>query len=473
MSEKTELKEISVTFWGGVGTVTGANFLLEANDLDAPLPLGSGASKSAKILVDCGMFQGPKVADDPNYHPFPYNPAEIKTLFITHAHLDHIGRIPKLVHEGFRGIIYSTAPTKEIAALSLKDSLGVLTKGNRETGRPPLYDQKDIELTMSLWRTLEYHQEITIGDFIIRPLDAGHVLGSAMYEFNFCGKKLVFTGDLGNSPAPLLPDAEVVKDANYLVIESVYGDRNHEDRSARREKLEDAIENTMKNGGTLVIPAFSIERTQEMLYEIERMMEESRIPLVPVFIDSPLAINITKIYKKYDRYLNQSAESTIHGTGGIFAFPQLHQTITTEESKGILSFPGKKIIIAGSGMSNGDRVIHHEKHYLPDTRNALLLVGYQAAGSLGRQILDGAHSVRILGEEVPVRAKIINISGYSAHRDSQGLMDFIYGTSDSLEKVFVTMGEPKASLFLVQKIRDYLGLEAVAPKLGETITITC
>lgn len=455
----TEAKNISITFWGGVGTVTGANFLLQAG--------------TTKILIDCGMIQGPKVADDPNYHPFPYNPAEIKMLFITHAHLDHIGRIPKLVHDGFRGTIYSTAPTKEIATLSLEDSLGVLAKENRDTGRLPLYDQKDIELTMSLWQTLDYHQEVIVDNFMVRPLNAGHVLGSAMYEFISCNKKIVFTGDLGNSPAPLLPDAEVVKEADYLVIESVYGDRNHEDRTARREKLEDAIENTMKNGGTLVIPAFSIERTQEMLYEIERMMEESRIPLVPVFIDSPLAINITKIYKKYNRYLNQSAESTVHGAGGIFAFPQLHQTLTTDESRRILDFPGKKIIIAGSGMSNGGRVIHHEKHYLPDPKNALLLVGYQAAGSLGRQILDGARSVRILGEEVPIRAKIININGYSAHRDSQGLMDFIYETSDSLEKVFVTMGEPKASLFLVQKIRDYLGLEAVAPKLGETIEITC
>ena len=455
----TEAKNISITFWGGVGTVTGANFLLQAG--------------TTKILIDCGMIQGPKVADDPNYHPFPYNPAEIKMLFITHAHLDHIGRLPKLVHDGFRGTIYSTAPTKEIATLSLEDSLGVLAKENRDTGRLPLYDQKDIELTMSLWQTLDYHQEVIVDNFMVRPLNAGHVLGSAMYEFISCNKKIVFTGDLGNSPAPLLPDAEVVKEADYLVIESVYGDRNHEDRTARREKLEDAIENTMKNGGTLVIPAFSIERTQEMLYEIERMMEESRIPLVPVFIDSPLAINITKIYKKYNRYLNQSAESTIHGADGIFAFPQLHQTLTTDESRRILDFPGKKIIIAGSGMSNGGRVIHHEKHYLPDPKNALLLVGYQAAGSLGRQILDGARSVRILGEEVPIRAKIININGYSAHRDSQGLMDFIYETSDSLEKVFVTMGEPKASLFLVQKIRDYLGLEAVAPKLGETIEITC
>jgi metallo-beta-lactamase family protein len=233
------------------------------------------------------------------------------------------------------------------------------------------------------------------------------------------------------------------------------------------------IENTMKAGGTLIIPAFSIERTQEMLYEIERMMEESRIPFVPVYIDSPLAIHVTEVYKKYDNYLNRQVAPTVNGSGGIFAFPQLHQTVTTDESRAIAGMPPRKIIIAGSGMSNGGRVIHHEKRYLPDPKSALLLVGYQAAGSLGRQILDGAKSVRILGDDVAVRAKIMTISGYSAHKDSQGLFEFVSHNADTLKKVFVVMGEPKSSLFLVQKIRDYLGLDAVAPQGGESVTISC
>jgi metallo-beta-lactamase family protein len=460
-------KRVRITFCGGAGTVTGANFLIEAVEPGSP-----------KILVDCGLLQGPKVADDPNYRPFPYNPAEIKALFITHAHLDHVGRIPKLVRDGFRGAIYSTPPTKEIAALSLEDSLGVLSKEAGANNHPPLYEKKDIELALSLWQTYEYHETIEVGTvgqggFQVKLFDAGHILGSTMYEFGYNGRRILFTGDLGNSPAPLLRDTEVMTNADYLIIESVYGDRNHEDRSMRLEKLEDVIENTMKAGGTLIIPAFSIERTQEMLYEIERMMEESRIPFVPVYIDSPLAIHVTEVYKKYDNYLNRQVAPTVNGSGGIFAFPQLHQTVTTDESRAIAGMPPRKIIIAGSGMSNGGRVIHHEKRYLPDPKSALLLVGYQAAGSLGRQILDGAKSVRILGDDVAVRAKIMTISGYSAHKDSQGLFEFVSHNADTLKKVFVVMGEPKSSLFLVQKIRDYLGLDAVAPQGGESVTISC
>lgn len=454
-------KILALTFAGGAGTATGANFLL-----DSTVP---GAEK---ILVDCGLFQGPKVADDQNREPFPYVPAGVDLLFITHAHLDHIGRIPKLWREGFRGRIFSTAPTKEMAALSLLDSLGVLEKEARQNGQPPFYDEKDVAGLLAKWETLEYGQNLNFGALEITARDAGHILGSAMYEFVLDGKKLVFTGDLGNSPAPLLRNTEWIKDANYLVIESVYGDRNHEDRSRRKEKLEDIIESTMHGDGTLIIPAFSIERTQEMLYEIEQMMEQSRIPLVPVYIDSPLAIKITKIYKKYAKtFLKDEVTPAILGVGGIFAFPQLKQTLTTEESRAIAAETGRKIIIAGSGMSNGGRVIHHEKRYLSDPKNALLLVGYQAAGSLGRQLQEGARQVTILGERIPVRARILTISGYSAHKDSTNLLEFVRHSADTLKKVFVALGEPKSSLFLAQKIRDYLALDARVPEPGERVVL--
>ncbi len=458
----TNNSNLRVTFCGGAGMVTGANFLLT-----------DGGLSGNKVLVDCGLIQGSRIAEEQNYAPFSYRPEEISVLLVTHAHLDHIGRIPKLIKDGFRGKIYSTAPTKEISELSLIDSLGVLSKEIRGSGKPLLYEQKDVALAMDLWQTLDYGESIELGEFLVTPRNAGHILGSAMFEFKHqpSNTNIVFTGDLGNSPAPLLPDTELIKQAHYLIMESVYGDRNHEDRSNRRDLLEDAIENTMHRGGTLVIPAFSIERTQEMLYEIEHMMESSRIPLVPVFIDSPLAINVTKIYKKYDHYLSHRVEPIIQGHDGIFSFPQLRPTLSTEASRDIASLPQRKIIIAGSGMSNGGRVIHHEKQYLPDPKNALLLVGYQVAGSLGRQILDGAKFVKILGEQVPVRAEIINISGYSAHKDYQGLMEFVRQTGDSLEKVFVVIGEPKSSLYLAQSLRDYLGVDAVVPKAGDVVEI--
>ncbi len=455
-----EGKKTSITFYGGVGEVTGANFLF--ND---------GLS-GLSILVDCGLFQSQKAFDEKNGEDFPYDPSTMDYLFVTHAHLDHVGRIPKLVKDGFRGVIYSTAPTKEIAEIVLLDSLNLFKKENGDKVEP-FFSSQDIATTMSLWKTADYHETINLKEGLRVTLkDAGHILGSVMYEFARGERKLVFTGDLGNSPSPLLRDTEVLTDANYLVMESVYGDRNHEDRGERQNLLEDAIEDTVKAGGTLMIPAFSIERTQEILFEIENMMEESRIPLIPVFLDSPMGIKVTAVYKKYSKYLNDAVRVEIEQENDkIFHFAQLHETMETEESKAILKANPKKIIIAGSGMSTGGRIIHHEKNYLSDTNSTLLLIGYQQVGSLGRIIQEGAKTVKIMGEEIPVRARIINIHGYSAHKDSDHLLQFVDDTKDTLQEVFVAMGEPKSSMFLVQRLRDYLGVNAKYPELGETVEI--
>ncbi|MEK7478162.1 MAG: MBL fold metallo-hydrolase, partial [Patescibacteria group bacterium] len=410
-------KKIKITFCGGAGAVTGANFLLEdpgSTNSQSSSDYGAGAT-GLKVLVDCGLVQGTKAQEKINFEPFPYNPATIDAVFITHAHLDHIGRLPKLVKEGFKGKIYATPPTKEITELSLLDALGIMDKENKSEDIPRLFDEEDVKKTMTMWQTVGYHEPVKMGDFAVVLRDSGHILGSAMVEFTYVrpstgaalkpsGQKIVFTGDLGNSPAPLLRDTEKVTDANYLIMESVYGDRAHEGQSERREKLEDIIEETMRQGGVLLIPAFSIERTQELLFEIENMMENSRIPLVPVFLDSPLAIKVTAVYKKYEDYLNKETKYIIDNGDGIFKFAQFHETMGTEESRAIDAFNIKKIIMAGSGMSNGGRIIHHEKKYLPDPRTTLLLAGYQGVGSLGRVIQDGAKTVRILGEEVPVNA---------------------------------------------------------------------
>ncbi|MEI6494933.1 MAG: MBL fold metallo-hydrolase [bacterium] len=453
-------KKLKISFFGGTEDVTGANFLIEGD-----------ASKGETILVDCGLFQGNRVCEQRNYDKFPYDPATANVLFVTHAHLDHVGRIPKLVHEGFRGRIYSTPPTKEIAEVVLEDSMGILEKEAKHEGNEMLYNADDIKQAMSLWHTVNYHDPVKIGDLSIVLRDSGHILGSAMIEITYGSKKIVFTGDLGNSPAPLLRDTEAVSDATYVVMESVYGDRNHEDKKTRRDQLEDAIEETMKRGGVLIIPAFSIERTQELLFEIENMMENSRIPLVPVFLDSPMAIKVTEVYKRYESYFNHDAKYIIDSGDGIFKFPQFHETVSTEESRRIDESNQRKIVMAGSGMSNGGRIIHHEKKYLPDPKSTLLLVGYQEVGSLGRQLQDGARMVKILGEIVPVNAKVINISGYSAHKDSEGLFNFVKNTADTVRRVFVVMGEPKSSLFLVQRIRDYLGVDAIAPHRNQVIEI--
>ncbi|MEX0918411.1 MAG: MBL fold metallo-hydrolase [Candidatus Paceibacterota bacterium] len=447
--------KLKLSFFGGAESVTGANFMLQSFDPDAKT-----------ILVDCGLHQGSKVCDDANRLDFAYDPKTVDVLFVTHAHLDHIGRIPKLVRDGFRGVIYSTPPTKDMAQLSLIDSLGVMEKESRHDNQEIFYEEEDVKQAMSLWQTLDYHQPLAIGEFTAVLRDAGHILGSAMVELTYARKKIVFTGDLGNSPAPLLRDTEAVSDADYLIMESVYGDRNHEERDERKHKLRQIIHDTMKAGGTLMVPAFSIERTQELLFEIENMMEAGEIPEVPVFLDSPLAIGITAIYKRYKNYLNRNVNMIDVSGDGVFKFPHLRLTKKTAESRAINSVPPRKIIIAGSGMSNGGRIIHHEKRYLPDAKNTLLLIGYQAAGSLGRQLSDGAGSVNILGETVSVNARIAQVRGYSAHKDSDNLLEFVSHSAETLKKVFVVMGEPKSSLFLTQRIRDYLGLDAVAPSLG-------
>ncbi|MBP6911749.1 MAG: MBL fold metallo-hydrolase [Candidatus Pacebacteria bacterium] len=457
-------KKLKLTFGGGTNTVTGANFLLEN--------VSGGEGETQKFLVDCGLIQSTKLADEDNWKDFQYEAKDIDILFITHAHIDHIGRIPKIIHDGFKGRIISTPPTKDIAHIMLEDTVAILSRSH-EHDLNKIYTSESISKAMALWETLPYHQVLDMeGGFQFSFKDSGHILGSGMLEIVYRGEKIVFTGDLGNSPSPLLPDTESITDADYLIMESVYGDRNHEDRAMRKKKLESIIEDNYKRKGTLIIPTFSLERTQELLYEINDFVENERIPKMPIFVDSPLAIRLTVIYEKYKSYFNVEAQKRLTTDSDIFRFHGLRETVKTDESKDILHVPNPKIIIAGSGMSNGGRIIHHERNYLPDSNNTLLLIGYQSVGTLGRHIEDGAKTVSIMRDEVPVRAHIEKISGYSGHKDSDHLIQFVEATADRVKKVFVVMGEMKSELFLVQRLRDYLGVNAVAPEEGESVVLT-
>lgn len=449
----------TITFAGGAGSVTGANFLFEAD--------------GKKILVDCGLTQGVKMADDLNWEPFSYDPKSIDILFVTHAHIDHLGRIPKLVNDGFRGKIYSTIPTKALAPYMLEDTAGILSK-NKELGLDKIYSEENLKLSASLWQGFDYHEKISITpDLEVSFLDAGHILGSSMIMFIYHGKKILFTGDLGNSPSPILPDTEKVTDVDYLIMESVYGDRNHEDRDSRKSFLEAAIEDNYKRKGTLIIPTFSLERSQELLFELNDLVENKRIPVMPIFFDSPLAIRLTEVFKQHKKYFNENAQKVMVHDKYLFDFPGLHSTLRSEDSKLINTTPNPKVIIAGSGMSSGGRVVHHERNFLPDPNNTILLTGYQSVGTPGRLIQEGLKKVRISGEDVNVRAHVTTISGYSGHKDSDGLINFIEDMQDSVKKIFVVMGEPKSSLFLVQKIKDNLALDAYAPERGDIITLLC
>ncbi|MEK7086885.1 MAG: MBL fold metallo-hydrolase [Patescibacteria group bacterium] len=459
---------MKLTFYGGARMVTGANYLLESADV--------------KILIDCGLHQGSSFCEALNWEPFPYKPSEIQAVFLTHAHIDHIGRLPKLWKDGFRGKIYSTPPTKDFAELLLLDSEHILREEAKEKNKPPLYGTSDVIETMKLWRKVSYHEKIRIGspgsELEISFYDAGHILGSSSILISAGqsngGKKIVFSGDLGNSPAPFIKPTEYFENADYVLIESAYGGRFHEDLTERKAVLEDLIEETVRGKGVLLIPAFALERTQEMIFELNELAENGRIPSAPIFIDSPLAIKLTTLYQKYSAepdYFNAAAIKQIRSGDAIFNFPGLKMTLTTEESKAINEVPPPKIIVAGAGMSNGGRILHHERRYLSDPKTTILFIGYQAVGSLGRRIMEGAKTVKIFGDEIPVRAKIKAIGGFSAHADQPQLLKWLEPMRGHLKKVFVIQGEEEQSLALAQKIKDELAIEAITPSIGETVVL--
>lgn len=454
---------LRLSFYGGAGKVTGSNFLIEG--------------VRGSVLVDCGIEQGADFAVAEVYGPFPYGVKTIDALVVTHAHLDHVGRIPKLVKDGFRGKIYMTPPTRDLAELILRDSVNILRQDAERSGFAPLYEEQDVETTLSLIETLDYHIEKEVAPGLSVYLrTTGHILGSASVRIkDENGTAIALTGDIGNSPSPLLPNWEPITDADALVMESVYGDRLHPAHTERVATLRDTLKRAIARGGTILIPAFSLERTQLMLYELSNFFAEGSLPAIPVFLDSPLAIKVTAVYEKWGMmYFKPETEDEMKREGSIFEFPFLKKTLAHEESVAIEGVPGPKIIIAGAGMSHGGRIGRWEARYLPDSSTTLIIVGYQAPGTPGRRMVEGASSVRLAGTEIKIKAKVENLHGWSAHADRDELMKFAEAAlAEKRPKViFTAIGEPSAERFLAQRIHDYLGARAIVPEFGQTWEIT-
>ncbi len=462
-----------IQFFGAAKTVTGSCHMVTIG--------------RHRFLFDAGQFQGPWELEKLNYKGFGFKPSTIEALILSHGHLDHCGRIPLLQKMGFEKKIYCTPPTADIARLILMDSAHILKeeflwKQRRLTRagikmKEPLYSIEDVYFCMELFgRGAPYEKKIQIVPDVHLSFhlnDAGHILGSAQIVLEYkerrsIRKKIVFTGDLGDGGRPTVDDpAPPEGGIDTLVMESTYGDRDHKSYEASVEELEEAIISTVRHKGTVLIPTFALERTQEILYHIGNMKRTGKLSKrVPVFLNSPLAINITRIYKKHCDYCSLFRRQHINKKKSPFEFPGLFFTETVEESKAIHGIPGPKIVLAGSGMMTGGRIKHHLKHLLWKDSTTLIVVGFQAEGTLGRRIIEGAEQVHIFGEPVVVRARIYTINGFSAHADRTNLLN--YAKKARPKRLFIVHGEPNAQAALAKTLKRVLPrTEIHIPNLGQ------
>ena len=470
---------MKITFLGATKTVTGSNFLVEA------------AGK--KFLVDCGMYQGNAELEMKNYKEFDYNPAEIDFMLLTHAHIDHSGRIPKLYNEGFKGPIYAHKATCDLCAIMLPDSGHIqemesewknkkrLRKGQQTF--PPLYTAEDAIKSQELFVPVKYDDIIQVAENIyVRYNDAGHMLGSSSIEVwtKEDGKKTktVFSGDIGNNDIPLLSSPTMIESADFLVMESTYGSRLHVRNNQKAELFLNIVSETIDNGGTVVIPSFAVGRTQEILYELNKIKENTddaefmrkykTLMKVPVYVDSPLAISATEVFKQNTDLFDDEIKEKMENGDNPLEFPGLKFTQTADESKALNESPEPAIIISASGMCDVGRIKHHLKHNIWNPKSTILFVGYQAPGTLGYSIVNGAKKVTIFGEEFAVNARIEYIEGYSGHADQEWLMNFVYSFISRPKHIFLVHGEEESQEVLRDKILEETGIGVSIPEYGET-----
>ena len=469
MDTKPRLK-----FFGGAQNVTGSRYLLQAN--------------GSKVLVDCGLYQERQMRER-NWDPFPEPPESIDAILLTHAHLDHCGWLPKLVKDGFRGKIYATPATAEIAKIVLLDSAHIQeedafykSKRHRKEGRKgphpdvPLYTQDDAEACSDHFSPVRYKQTKQIANGIKATFhNAGHILGASMIKvelaLNGQTRTIVFSGDVGRWDVPILKDPTIFEQADYVLTESTYGDRIHPDTVNIKELLAEVVNTTFEKGGNIVIPSFALERSQEVLYRLNELLLEKKIPQLQVFMDSPMAINVTEVFKKHSELFDEEMVEFIKNHESPFDFPNLHMTRATSESKEIKNHKGPCIIIAGSGMCTGGRVKHHLVSNISRPESTVLFVGYQAVGTLGRIIVEGTDEVRVLGQKYRVKARIAQIQGFSAHADRDELLKWITGLKTAPRHIFTVHGEPETITSFVSFLKDKTGWEVTAPNYLDEVSL--
>lgn len=448
--------------------VTGSSFLLETD--------------GKKILIDCGMFQGSKIVSAMNRRPFAFNPGELDCVLLSHAHIDHSGLLPRLCKLGFKGPIYSTRGTIELCSIMLPDSAyiqefdaEIQNRKGKRIGRPPvepLYSVADAQECLKQFRPLEYEMDFKLSaNTRVRFLDAGHILGSSMLEIqateNGEDAKFLFSGDLGRPNQPIIQDPSLVKSADFVIVESTYGDRDHSEIDWEK-RLAEIINETVERNGNVIIPAFAVGRTQIMLYYISRLFKAGRIPDVPVIIDSPLAIAATDIFRRNTQYYDLESRAILKEEDrGPLELPQLEFSRTSDESKSINFRTSPAIIISASGMADAGRILHHLKHNLWRKESSILFVGFQAEGSLGRRLVDGAKKVRIMGEEIGVRAQIHNLDGLSAHADRGDIVYWLSCFEPKPATVFLVHGEVASAQALSGMITEKLAIQSYIPHYGD------
>lgn len=448
-----------LSFHGAENEVTGSCILLE--------------TAAAKLLIDCGMFQGERMCSRKNFDEFGFDPKTIDALLVTHPHLDHTGRIPRLIQSGFAGPIYMTEPAVALSRIVLEDAAHVMTENAERCKDDVLYSPEDLQVVQERCHPTSYHASFTIGDCQIMFHDAGHVLGSAFVSVDVAGKRVVFSGDIGNDDVPILPETDPLSRADFVVCESTYGAREHEPMATRGQKLRKIIVETLEAGGVLLIPAFSIERTQELLYEIDRLLPTLRHNKpIPIFLDSPLAIKATAIYRHFQHYLRFESPILSEPDRDFFSFPGLRETLSAEESRRINGTPKPKVIIAGSGMMTGGRILHHLIQYLPDPKTTLLIIGYLAKGTLGRTLYEGAKEVTIFGQRVEVKAKMKAIGAFSAHGDKNKLTRWLKPTEGEVpKKIFLVHGDAADKELFAEHLRHELQTEVIIPEYHQSFEL--